>query len=65
MFDRTPCASGAHFRGNCRCIGERGLRHKDEDESMGVKRDWDWYYQIYKDDDYMKAYELLHPGWYK
>ena len=49
-IDMTPCASGAHFRGNCKCIGDRGLRHRREDEKLGLKRDWGWYYKIYKND---------------
>jgi hypothetical protein len=50
--DTTPCPSGAHFRGNCKCIGVRGLRHRREDEVMGIQREWDWYHKIYGRDPY-------------
>ena len=49
-MDTTPSASGAHFLGNCRCIGARGLRHRHEDQKLGIQRAWDWYYAIYKDE---------------
>lgn len=51
-IDMTPCPSGAHFRGNCQCIGERGLRHRREDAELGIQRDWDWYHKIYGKDPY-------------
>ncbi len=57
--DTTPCASGAHFRGNCQCIGPRGLRHRREDEQLGIKRDWGWYYEIYSADDVHACYDIL------
>ena len=50
MADETPCPSGAHFRGGCKCIGWRGLRHRDEDKKLGIERDWGWYLEIYRDD---------------
>lgn len=50
MTSERSCASGAHFHGGCRCIGDRGLRHRREDEKLGIKREWSWYYDIYGDD---------------
>lgn len=47
---QTPCASGAHFYGNCKCIGRRGLDAMHEDRSHGIHRDWDLYYKVYGKD---------------
>lgn len=63
MMERPrPCASGAHFHGGCQCIGDRGLRHRREDEILGIKREWSWYYAIYKDDDHIAVHDLLNEA---
>ncbi len=60
----SPCASGAHFRGGCQCIGPRGLRHREEDQKLGIVREWKWYFAIYGADrpltyDEQKAFGVL------
>ncbi len=57
-MSKRPCASGAHFHGNCQCIGDRGLRHRREDLKMEIIREWGWYYRIYGDDPPL-TYEQL------
>lgn len=54
--DHVPaCRSGAHFDGNCRCIGADGLAKKAADEKRGVHKPWEHYEAISNVQCYVKG----------